>query len=158
MGRRKAPLPRRPRTPAAASASASTLSSLLVADADPARADHQAAEVLKALDDRGFTARLEDVNALEAFCGTLPGQGYANLRRPLVSTRNLADLLPVTSVWPGLPGGTRRPSSPPQPCSSLWGRHHRRYTLLAQTSTTTTSATPSSSARPAPARARSSTS
>jgi type IV secretion/conjugal transfer VirB4 family ATPase len=76
---------------------------LLVADPDPARADHQAAEVLKALDDRGFTARLEDVNALEAFLGTLPGQGYANLRRPLVSTRNLADLLPVTSVWPGLP-------------------------------------------------------
>jgi type IV secretory pathway VirB4 component len=76
---------------------------LLVADADPARADHQAAEVLKALDDRGFTARLEDVNALEAFLGTLPGQGFANLRRPLVSTRNLADLLPVTSVWPGLP-------------------------------------------------------
>jgi type IV secretion/conjugal transfer VirB4 family ATPase len=59
--------------------------------------------VLKALDDRGFTARLEDVNALEAFLGTLPGQGFANLRRPLVSTRNLADLLPVTSVWPGLP-------------------------------------------------------
>ena len=76
---------------------------LLVADPDPARADHLAAEVLKALDDRGFTARREDVNALEAFLGTLPGQGYANLRRPLVSTRNLADLLPVTSVWPGLP-------------------------------------------------------
>lgn|GEM_PF-240360 len=76
---------------------------LLVADADPGRADHQAAEILKALNDRGFTARLEDINALEALCGTLPGNGYANLRRPLVSTRNLADLLPVTSVWPGLP-------------------------------------------------------
>jgi type IV secretion system protein VirB4 len=76
---------------------------ILVADPDPARADHQAAEILKALNDRGFTARREDVNALEALCGTLPGNGYANLRRPLVSTRNLADLLPVTSVWPGLP-------------------------------------------------------
>ncbi|HEV3074172.1 MAG TPA: hypothetical protein VHB47_07125, partial [Thermoanaerobaculia bacterium] len=76
---------------------------LVVADADAAQADHQAAEVLKALNDRGFTARLEDINALEALCGTLPGNGYANLRRPLVSTRNLADLLPVTSVWPGLP-------------------------------------------------------
>ncbi len=76
---------------------------VLVADAAAARADEQAAEVLKALNDRGFTARLEDVNALEAFCGTLPGNGFANLRRPLVSTRNLADLLPVTAVWPGLP-------------------------------------------------------
>jgi type IV secretion/conjugal transfer VirB4 family ATPase len=76
---------------------------VVVAEADPARADHQAGEILKALNDRGFTARVEDINAVEAFCGTLPGQGYANLRRPLVSTRNLADLLPVTSVWPGLP-------------------------------------------------------
>jgi type IV secretory pathway VirB4 component len=76
---------------------------LVVADRDAGVADHQAAEVLKALNDRGFTARLEDINALEALCGTLPGNGYANLRRPLVSTRNLADLLPVTSVWPGLP-------------------------------------------------------
>lgn len=76
---------------------------VVVADADPARADQLAAEVRKALDDRGFSARLEDVNALEAFLGTLPGQGFANLRRPYVSTRNLADLLPVTSVWPGLP-------------------------------------------------------
>jgi type IV secretion/conjugal transfer VirB4 family ATPase len=75
---------------------------VLVADTDAARADERAAEVLKALNDRGFTARREEINALEAFCGTLPGNGFANLRRPLVSTRNLADLLPVTSVWPGL--------------------------------------------------------
>jgi type IV secretory pathway VirB4 component len=76
---------------------------VVVADADAGRADQLAAELLKALNDRGFTARLEDVNALEALCGSLPGNGFANLRRPLVSTRNLADLLPVTSVWPGLP-------------------------------------------------------
>jgi type IV secretion/conjugal transfer VirB4 family ATPase len=75
---------------------------VLVADRDPARADQNAAEVVKALNDRGFTARVEDVNALEALRGSLPGHGWANLRRPLVSTRNLADLLPVTSVWPGL--------------------------------------------------------
>jgi type IV secretion/conjugal transfer VirB4 family ATPase len=75
---------------------------VLVADADPARADHQAGEVVKALNDRGFAARIEDVNAVEAFHGSLPGHGYANLRRPIVSTRNLADLLPATSVWPGL--------------------------------------------------------
>ena len=75
---------------------------VLVADRDAARADQNAAEVVKALNDRGFTARIEDVNALEALRGSLPGHGWANLRRPLVSTRNLADLLPVTSVWPGL--------------------------------------------------------
>jgi type IV secretion/conjugal transfer VirB4 family ATPase len=75
---------------------------ILVSDTDPERADRQAGEVLKALNDRGFTARIEDLNALEAFRGSLPGHGWANLRRPIVSTRNLADLLPSTSVWPGL--------------------------------------------------------
>ncbi|NNF87574.1 MAG: hypothetical protein HKM97_03535, partial [Acidimicrobiia bacterium] len=43
-----------------------------------------------------------EVNAIEAYLGSLPGHGYPNVRRPLVSTRNLADLLPATSVWAGL--------------------------------------------------------
>ena len=58
--------------------------------------------VLKELRNRGFGARLEEVNAIEAYLGSLPGHGYPNVRRPLVSTRNLADLLPATSVWSGL--------------------------------------------------------
>lgn len=75
---------------------------LIVADPDPAHADHVASEILKQLNDAGFTGRTETVNALEAYLGSLPGHGYPNLRRPLLSTRNIADLLPVTSVWPGL--------------------------------------------------------
>ncbi|HVR08619.1 MAG TPA: hypothetical protein VMW75_11275, partial [Thermoanaerobaculia bacterium] len=65
-------------------------------------ADLAAAEVLKLLADRGFTARVEDVNALEAWLGSLPGHGFPNLRRPLLSSRNVADLVPLTSIWPGL--------------------------------------------------------
>jgi type IV secretion system protein TrbE len=75
---------------------------LVVMDADATRVDAVAAELLKTLHDAGYTGRIEGVNALEAYLGTLPGHGYPNLRRPLVSTRNIADLLPVTSVWPGL--------------------------------------------------------
>jgi type IV secretion system protein VirB4 len=61
-----------------------------------------AAELLKTLNDAGFTGRVETVNAVEAYLGSLPGHGYPNLRRPILSTRNIADLLPLTSVWPGL--------------------------------------------------------
>ncbi len=57
--------------------------------------------LLKTLRNHGFAARLEEVNALEAYLGSLPGQGTANVRRPLISTRNLAHLLPMTSVWAG---------------------------------------------------------
>jgi type IV secretion/conjugal transfer VirB4 family ATPase len=88
----------------------------VVTDHDPGRADAVAAEIVKTLHDSGYTGRVESVNALEAFLGTLPGHGYPNLRRPVVSTRNVADLLPVTSVWPGLatnPSPLFPPASPP---------------------------------------------
>lgn len=75
---------------------------MIVMDPDPVRASYVASEILKALNDAGFTGRIETVNALDAYLGSLPGHGYPNLRRPLISTRNIADLLPVTSVWPGL--------------------------------------------------------
>lgn len=61
----------------------------------------RARAVQTALEDRGFTARIESVNAVDAFFGTLPGHGYPNLRRPLLHTANIAALWPVTSVWSG---------------------------------------------------------
>jgi type IV secretion/conjugal transfer VirB4 family ATPase len=89
---------------------------VVVTDHDSRRADAVAAEIVKTLHDSGYTGRVESVNALEAFLGTLPGHGYPNLRRPVMSTRNVADLLPVTSVWPGLavnPSPLFPPGSPP---------------------------------------------
>lgn len=75
---------------------------VVVYDEDPRRADANAAVVMTALHDRGFAARIETVNAVDAFFGTLPGHGYPNLRRPLMHTRNVAALWPLTGVWPGL--------------------------------------------------------
>lgn len=60
-------------------------------------------EVLKALRNTGFAARLEDINAVEAWRGSLPGEVGSNVRRPVLSTMSLAHLLPTTSVWPGEP-------------------------------------------------------
>jgi hypothetical protein len=50
----------------------------------------------------GFGCRLETVNAVEAWRDSIPGDGYSNVRRPLLHTLNLADILLVTSVWAGL--------------------------------------------------------
>lgn len=58
--------------------------------------------VKRELERKGFAARIESVNALEAWLGSLPGQTYPNVRRPLVHTLNLSDLLPLASSWPGL--------------------------------------------------------
>jgi type IV secretion/conjugal transfer VirB4 family ATPase len=92
---------------------------IVVAEEDEASADRYAAEIVKTLADRGFNARVEDLNTLQAWRGTLPGEGYANLRRPLLSTRNLADLLPATSIWPGL-AHNPSPLFPPQSPALLW--------------------------------------
>jgi type IV secretion system protein VirB4 len=74
---------------------------IIVADEDQRVADSRAREVLKLLFNAGFSARIEEVNAVEAFLGTHPGNGYANVRKPLLHTRNLADFLPLTTIWPG---------------------------------------------------------
>ena len=65
---------------------------------------------------KGFAARVETVNCLEAWLGTLPGHPYPNVRRPLIHSLNLADLLPLHSIWPGLrecPCPFYPPDSPP---------------------------------------------
>jgi type IV secretion system protein VirB4 len=88
----------------------------IVMDPDPAQAEVRAAAILKALNDAGFPGRIETIDALDAYLGSLPGHGYPNLRRPLLSSMNIADLLPVTSVWPGLatnPSPFFPPDSPP---------------------------------------------
>ncbi|WP_347889095.1 transporter (plasmid) [Nitrosomonas europaea] len=64
--------------------------------------EEQARYVRREIERRGFAARVETVNAPDAWLGTLPGNIRENVRRPLVHTLNLADLLPLSGVWPGL--------------------------------------------------------
>jgi type IV secretion/conjugal transfer VirB4 family ATPase len=61
----------------------------------------QAREARKVLLNLGFGARIEDINAVEAYLASIPGHAYPNVRRPILHTLNLADLLPVTAVWAG---------------------------------------------------------
>lgn len=64
-------------------------------------ADEGAREVSKILGNMGFPSFVEGINAVEAFLGSLPAHGFQNVRRPMIHTLNLADLLPFTSVWSG---------------------------------------------------------
>ena len=83
-----------------------------VLDASPSGAAAKARAVEAALNAQGLIARVEDLNAVEAWLGSLPGEPYADVRRPLVSTLNLADLLPVSAVWAG-PVGDAALDGPP---------------------------------------------
>ena len=87
---------------------------LTVSVLDPSEegAQAKARAVEAALNAQGLVARIEDLNAVEAWLGGLPGEPYADVRRPLVSTLNLADLLPVSAVWAG-PQGDACLNGPP---------------------------------------------
>lgn len=60
-----------------------------------------ARQVEKAINATGFTARIETINTMDAFLGSLPGHGVENVRRPLINTMNLADLIPTSTLWTG---------------------------------------------------------
>lgn len=70
-------------------------------DNDPRAADEKLRLVEKVIQGRDFTCMAETVNAVEAWLGSLPGQVYANVRQPPVSTLNLAHMIPLSAVWAG---------------------------------------------------------
>lgn len=57
--------------------------------------------LLKDLNNYGIKARHETFNAVDAFLGSLPGHCVENIRKPLVSSINVADLMPVYTPWLG---------------------------------------------------------
>ena len=74
---------------------------VILMDEDRERLQAAARKVEKAIQKRGFGARVETINTLDAYLGSLPGHGVENVRRPLVNTLNFADLLPTSTIWTG---------------------------------------------------------
>ncbi|MDP9838597.1 type IV secretion system protein VirB4 [Neorhizobium huautlense] len=72
-------------------------------DQDAAALQEKAEAIRRLIQAEGFGARIESLNATDAFLGSLPGNWYANIREPLINTSNLADLIPLNSVWSGSP-------------------------------------------------------
>ncbi|MDG2642402.1 conjugal transfer protein TrbE [Vibrio parahaemolyticus] len=61
-----------------------------------------AEEVAKCLrNTMGFTCRIETVNSVEAFLGSLPSDSLHNVRKPLLSTMSLSHMLPMAGIWTG---------------------------------------------------------
>ncbi|MDR6642305.1 type IV secretion system protein VirB4 [Luteibacter sp. 1214] len=89
---------------------------VVVSDDDRSRLERSVRQVEKAINARGFAARVETVNTMDALLGSMPGHGVENVRRPQINTLNLADLLPSSTIWTGqaeAPCPMYPPSSPP---------------------------------------------
>ncbi|OZI30013.1 conjugal transfer protein TrbE [Bordetella genomosp. 10] len=72
-----------------------------VLDAEADTADEKLRMVERAIQGRGFVTIPETLNSVEAWLSAVPGNAYANVRQPIVSTLNLAHLMPVSAVWAG---------------------------------------------------------
>ena len=107
-------------------------STILCLEEDAATLHDSVRTVSKTIQNLGLGCRLETINAVEAWRGSIPGDGYSNVRRPLLHTLNLADMLPVTSVWAGLrenPSALMPKHSPPVLYAATTGATPFRFNL-----------------------------
>src|SRR3546814_8015948 len=72
-----------------------------VMDTDAAVADEKLRMVERVIQGRGFVTIPETLNAVDAWLSSIPGNAYANVRQPIVSTLNLAHMMPLSAVWAG---------------------------------------------------------
>ncbi|MFA9394095.1 MAG: conjugal transfer protein TrbE [Halodesulfovibrio sp.] len=105
---------------------------IILHDRDKEELEEKTAILRQEITRLGFGCRLEEANALEAWFGSHPGNTYANVRRPLINTLNLADFLPLSSVWTGRdnnPCPYYPPASPPLMFCSTAGFTPFRFNL-----------------------------
>lgn len=85
------------------------------------------------LEQSGFTCHAEDIHALDAWLGTVPGHGSCNARRVFLHGVNLGHVLPLHSVWTGAafssPASLLPPDSPPVFYAATTGRTPFRFHL-----------------------------
>lgn len=74
---------------------------IIVAEANADAAHEAVRQIQQVADGLGFVTEVESVNAVEAWLGSLPGQAYADVRRPLLTSPSLSHLLPLSAVWAG---------------------------------------------------------
>lgn len=74
---------------------------VIVKSKNEEEADKQAATVVQFFTNMGITAKIEDINAVDSYFSSLPGNIYNNVRKPLISTENLVHMMPITNIWAG---------------------------------------------------------
>jgi type IV secretion system protein TrbE len=76
--------------------------SIIIMHQEIEQVEQQSAKIRSLFQGLGFQSQIERHHAVEAFLGTLPGYSYANVRKWLIHTQNVADIVPNTSIWSGL--------------------------------------------------------
>ena len=101
---------------------------IIVSHEDPKIAENRVRALERIINGRGFVSIHESVGAVDAWLGSLPGNPYANVRLPLVSSLNLAHIMPLSAVWAG-PKTNEHLSGPPLLMAATEG--HTPFRLIA---------------------------
>ncbi|MFH0754236.1 MAG: hypothetical protein V2A70_06700 [Candidatus Omnitrophota bacterium] len=75
---------------------------VVIFDRNKESCDEKIKNVRRILNNNGYYSIIESMNAVEAFLGSLPGETVKNVRKPIISTQNLANMIPLTDIWTGL--------------------------------------------------------
>lgn len=105
---------------------------LLIFNEDVVKLENDANLVRGILRNIGFQSQIERHHSIECYLGSLPGYVYANIRKWLINTQNLADLLPITSISSGInshPCSLYEKDSPPLFYAMTNGRTPLRLSL-----------------------------
>lgn len=107
-------------------------STIIIRDDSLDKLELKSREVRKLLNALGFNSRIETVNNMDAFIGTLPGHVIENVRRPVIHTLHLANFLPLANIWVGedtAPCDFYEKNSPPLLYAATTGSTPFRFNL-----------------------------
>jgi len=96
------------------------LSSKIVIRAETqAKLDATSKEINNAIFNANFAGRIEDLNTIDAFLGSLAGHSIPDVRRPPHNTRHLVDYSPLCDIWTGSPNNENPLYPPDSPAMAM---------------------------------------
>ncbi len=75
--------------------------SIIVFDEDKKSLENKLEIIHKIVNNVGLLAKIEEANTLDTYLSAIPGMVRNNVRKWIMDTINLADLMPTTDVWAG---------------------------------------------------------
>ena len=76
---------------------------IVLMDEDKETVETRAHTVAQKLTDMSLRGKVENINSIDAWMGSLPGNVGRNVRRPVISTGNLVHMMPISDIWAGEP-------------------------------------------------------
>lgn len=76
-------------------------SNIILMEEDEQILKENSIQIKKLLSNLGFNARIETINNVEAFIGSIPGHNHENVRRFFLHSLNVGDLIPKNNIWTG---------------------------------------------------------